>query len=154
MSWEHRVRRVCGLIVAMFLVVVPLHAHGADSLDLRSFAGRLGLQQVDPFVEAVTELRHSGHLPPAYLSKREAEKHGWHPGADLCRVAPGHAIGGDRFANREARLPQVPGRRWHEADLDYACGARGAKRLLWSSDGLIFVTVDHYMTFVPVPEAK
>jgi guanyl-specific ribonuclease Sa len=44
------------------------------------------------------------------------------------------------------------GRHWQEADLDYACGRRGAKRLVFSSDGLIYVTLDHYQTFRQVPK--
>jgi guanyl-specific ribonuclease Sa len=53
--------------------------------------------------------------------------------------------------NREGRLPAAAGRRWTEADLDYGCGRRNAKRLVFSSDRLIFVTVDHYETFREVP---
>jgi guanyl-specific ribonuclease Sa len=70
----------------------------------------------------------------------------------LCRAAPDKAIGGDRFGNREGRLPTARGRVWYEADLDFNCGKRGAKRLLWSSDGLIYVTTDHYQTFREVPK--
>jgi hypothetical protein len=120
--------------------------------ELRAFAQGLGLAQADAFVETVTSLRESQRLPPRYVTKRAAEKAGWKPGDDLCRAAPGGAIGGDAFGNREKRLPEAAGRRWREADLDYACGKRGAKRLVWSSDGLIFVTVDHYATFKEVPK--
>jgi guanyl-specific ribonuclease Sa len=60
-------------------------------------------------------------------------------------------IGGDRFGNRERRLPEARGRSWREADIDSTCGRRGARRLVFSSDGLIEVTVDHYETFEEVP---
>jgi len=66
-------------------------------------------------------------------------------------VLPGRAIGGDRFSNRERRLPMQAGRQWYEADVNYNCGHRDADRLLYSSDGLIFLTTDHYRSFTPVP---
>jgi hypothetical protein len=136
-------------LAALVLLALPLAAL-ADS-DLRGFATQIGLTDADGFATAVAALRETGRLPDRYLTKRTAERGGWKPGIDLCRTAPDHAIGGDSFSNREKRLPAAQGRRWHEADLDYACGKRGAKRLLWSSDGLIFVTVDHYQTFTAVP---
>ncbi|HBT28621.1 MAG TPA: ribonuclease, partial [Erwinia persicina] len=57
---------------------------------------------------------------------------------------------GDRFSNREGGLPQKNGRRWFEADVNYACGRRGTDRLLYSSDGLIYLTLDHYRHFQQV----
>jgi hypothetical protein len=104
---------------------------------------------VQTVIEAV---RRTGRLPDHYVTKREAEALGWRPGGDLCDVAQGRVIGGDRFQNREGRLPDAQGRRWFEADLDFACGRRGAKRLVYSSDGLIYLTVDHYESFVEVPD--
>ncbi|MBI5069442.1 MAG: ribonuclease [Deltaproteobacteria bacterium] len=94
-------------------------------------------------------------LPPTFVTKREAQRAGWRPGRDLWRVPGlrGKSIGGDRFGNREGRLPGGR-RRWREADLDYRGGHRGAKRLLFSDDGLRAVTVDHYRTFVDVPACR
>lgn len=127
-------------------------AVAADSvLELSQFAEHVGLSDVNGFVNAVESLRSDGHLPPRYVSKRRAERLGWHPGLDLCRIVPGDAIGGDRFNDRAHLLPYAPGRRWREADLDEHCGRRGAHRLIWSNDGLYFVTVDHYRHFIPVP---
>lgn len=63
---------------------------------------------------------------------------------NLCNILPGRAIGGDHFSNRENVLPDQPGRRWFEADVNYQCGHRGSDRMLYSSDGLIYVTHDHY----------
>ena len=100
-------------------------------------------------VAAVETIRRSGRLPDWYLTKRDAEHQGWRPGQDLCRAAPGKAIGGDRFLNAERRLP--PGQ-WREADVDAACGRRGPKRLVYSSDGVIYLTVDHYRSFERVPQ--
>lgn len=127
-------------------------AQRVESVNLRQFAQTVGLRDVDGFIETVTSLRKDGNLTARYVTKREAEKQGWRPGDDLCRTSRGKAIGGDSFANREGRLPRANGRRWHEADLDFACGRRGAKRLVWSSDGMIYVTTDHYATFREVPK--
>lgn len=87
-------------------------------------------------------------LPNYYITKAEARQKGWDASAgNLCDILPGRAIGGDIFTNREGSLPSKDGRKWYEADLNYKCGRRNADRLLLSSDGLIFVTHDHYKTF-------
>lgn len=57
------------------------------------------------------------------------------------------SIGGDRFGNYEGALPEAEGRTWKECDVNYQGGYRGSERLLYSSDGLIFYTADHYQTF-------
>jgi ribonuclease T1 len=137
---------------AVVLVVFAGPAAAADSnADLKQFAQRVGLSDVDSFVAAVEALRANGRLPPRYVTKHRAERLGWHPGGDLCRVAPGDEIGGDRFRDHAHQLPDAAGRRWREADLDEHCGRRGAHRLIWSNDGLYFVTVDHYRTFLAIP---
>lgn len=87
-------------------------------------------------------------LPGYYIKKSEAREKGWEASAgNLCEVLPGKAIGGDVFSNREGSLPAAEKRKWFEADLNYKCGRRNADRLLYSSDGLIYVTHDHYKTF-------
>ena len=91
-------------------------------------------------------------LPQRYVTKDQAERLGWRPGMDLWKAAPGKSIGGDRFGNREGLLPSAAGRRFFEADLDYAGGSRGARRLVWSSDGHRWVTLDHYRSFREVPK--
>ena len=136
---------------ALILCVLLAASAAADESRLRAFAREVGLADAGGFVETIESLDRTGRLPPRYAAKKEAEALGWKPGSDLCRVAPGRAIGGDRFGNREKRLPEASGRRWYEADLDFACGRRGAKRLVYSSDGLRFVTVDHYESFREVP---
>lgn len=100
-------------------------------------------------VARALQLQH--RLPDLYLTKSEARRQGWNPGkGNLCEVLPGRAIGGDRFSNREKRLPMQAGRQWYEADVNYDCGHRDADRLLYSSDGLIFLTRDHYRSFQQV----
>ena len=121
-----------------------------DPHALAAFAERVGLRDVPAFVETVRTLRDTGHLPPRYGTKDEARARSWR-GGGLCSVWPGHVIGGDVFNNFGRQLPGGPGRVYHEADLDTGCGQRGAKRLIYSNDGQIFVTVDHYNNFVAVP---
>ena len=94
-------------------------------------------------------------LPPKFVTKNQAKKLGWKPGRDLWgyRKLAGKSIGGDIFFNREGKLPG--GKRvWREADLDYRGGHRGPKRIVYSSDGLRRVTVDHYTTFKEIPPCQ
>lgn len=92
-----------------------------------------------------------GTLPDNYLRKKEAQKLGWEPLlGNLADKLPGVLIGGDRYKNRDGRLPDAPGRVWYEADFDYTGGYRNDCRLLYSNDGLIFVTYDHYATFYEI----
>ena len=96
----------------------------------------------------VAYVKQNGQLPAYYITKKAAREQGWNAAdGNLCAVLPGKAIGGDVFTNREGNLPQKAGRTWYEADLNYNCGRRNADRLLFSSDGLVFVTKDHYKTF-------
>ena len=89
-----------------------------------------------------------GHLPENYLTKKEAQALGWdNKKGNLQDVAPGMSIGGDRFGNYEGLLPEADGRKYFECDIDYTGGYRGAERIIFSNDGLIFYTEDHYKTF-------
>ena len=62
-------------------------------------------------------------------------------------VVEHHGMIVDIYKNREGKLPSAPGRVWHEADINYNKGYRNRERILYSNDGLIFVTYDHYQTF-------
>ena len=87
------------------------------------------------------------HLPDNYITKNEARELGW-TGGSVEQVAPGCAIGGDRFGNREGLLPKAGGRQYYECDIDtIGENSRGAKRIVWSDDGLIYYTEDHYESF-------
>ena len=89
-----------------------------------------------------------GYLPDNYITKKEAQDLGWDSKkGNLDQVAPGMSIGGSYFGNYEGMLPEKKGRKYYECDLDYEGGYRGAKRLIYSNDGLIFYTEDHYKTF-------
>jgi len=91
-------------------------------------------------------IRRTGSLPQNFITKKQAGELGWQ-GGDLWRYARGKSIGGDRFGNFERRLPDKKGRIWRECDIEYRGGPRGAKRLIFSNDGLIFYTADHYESF-------
>lgn len=96
----------------------------------------------------IAHLKEFGELPAYYITKEKARDRGWEPHlGNLCDVLPGHAIGGDRFGNREGLLPGSSGRIYYEADINYDCGHRTADRIVFSNDGLIFTTYDHYKTF-------
>ena len=99
-------------------------------------------------VEDVSLYLHTyDHLPENYITKSEARNLGW-TGGSVEQVAPGCAIGGDRFGNREGILPAAQGRSYYECDIGtIGESSRGAKRLVYSDDGLIYYTEDHYETF-------
>ena len=89
-----------------------------------------------------------GHLPDNFITKKEAEKLGWPGGGSLEPYAPGKCIGGDRFGNYENLLPKKSGRTYTECDIDtLGASSRGAKRIVFSNDGLIYYTGDHYNSF-------
>ena len=86
-------------------------------------------------------------LPPNYITKKEARSLGW-SGGSLEDYAPGKCIGGDYYGNYEGQLPEKKGRRYTECDIDtLGKPSRGAKRIVFSNDGLIYYTKDHYKTF-------
>lgn len=88
-----------------------------------------------------------GKLPQNFMTKSEARKQGWDSGA-LHLVIPGKCIGGDRFGNYEGILPSQNGRYYTECDIGtLETNSRGAKRIVFSNDGLIYYTDDHYETF-------
>ena len=88
-----------------------------------------------------------GHLPDNFIKKDDAEALGW-TGGSVQKYRDGAAIGGDRFGNREGILPKARGRTWTECDIDTdGARSRGAKRLVFSNDGLYFYTDDHYESF-------
>lgn len=90
-------------------------------------------------------------LPDNFITKNEAAKKGWDSrNGNLDQVAPNCSIGGDRFGNYEGQLPEKKGRKWTECDVNYTGGYRGGERIVFSSDGLIYYTADHYNTFTQI----
>lgn len=85
-----------------------------------------------------------GQLPENFITKDEARALGWE-GGSVEVYAPGYAIGGDNFGNREGILPEDE--IYYECDIDTdGKDSRGAKRLVFSDD-LIYYTEDHYESF-------
>ncbi len=151
------IRALLLVILALGLFPVQLHAESCAEV-----VGKLN-QKLTPHIDEV-ELANiletlnatgNGSLPPQFITKGQARGLGWRPGTDLWSYPElrGKSLGGDVFQNRERRLPD--GRRvWREADLDFNGGRRGPKRLVFSEDGLRYVTVDHYSTFREVPPCR
>lgn len=100
-------------------------------------------------LEEVAEYIHTyGKLPGNFITKNEARDLGWVSSeGNLWEVAEGMSIGGDKFGNREGLLPEAEGRVWYECDINYRGGFRGSERIVYSNDGLIYYTADHYESF-------
>lgn len=88
-----------------------------------------------------------GHLPANFVTKKEARAAGW-TGGSVEAFFPGMCIGGDYYGDYEGNLPKAKGRSWHECDVNtLGRRGRGAERIVWSNDGLIYYTGDHYETW-------
>lgn len=86
-------------------------------------------------------------LPGNFITKKDAQALGW-TGGSLEPYAPGKCIGGSHFGNYEGILPEKEGRSYTECDIDtLGADKRGAKRIVFSNDGLIYYTEDHYESF-------
>ena len=89
-----------------------------------------------------------GHLPNNFVTKKKAREMGWKSNkGNLQKVCKGCSIGGDVFTNSQKVLPTKKGRVYYECDINYNGGYRGKERLIFSNDGLIYYTDDHYSSF-------
>lgn len=95
-------------------------------------------------------LVHYGRLPESYISGGALRALGWRPGKPVRRYAPGRMYAKGVYENKNGHLPSAPWRVWYEADLNYYEGLRNGHRILYSNDGLFFVTYDHYRTFYEI----
>lgn len=96
--------------------------------------------------KVINYVKATRHLPDYYVTKSQAKKNGWIPSkGNLCDVLPGKAIGGDHFNNREKQLPG--GDQYYEADVNYSCGNRNADRIIFTKNGDVYLTKDHYKSF-------
>lgn len=133
------------LLVAVILIALFLQTGQNNTKDTPTF------EPITSKEEVASYIHQHGELPPNFITKGEAERLGWVPReGNLQEVAPGMSIGGDRFYNREGLLPEKEGRRYFECDIAYEGGHRGPERLVYSNDGLIFYTGDHYASFEPL----
>ena len=141
-----------GIIVSLLLIIGSIilfnNKNDVSNNALTSDTTAVRIDKLTSESVVIPYVKKHRKLPDYYIKKSDARKDGWNAAqGNLCDVLPGKAIGGDPFSNRERSLPAAPERTWIEADLNYKCGRRNADRLLMSSDGLIFVTYDHYKTF-------
>lgn len=96
-------------------------------------------------------LKYQGALPEYYVDKSAAYRSRWKRGKWPSNfLSEGKMITKGIYQNRNDHLPQKDGRIWYEADINYTAGRRNKQRVLWSNDGLIFVTYDHYETFYEI----
>ena len=98
--------------------------------------------------EVALYLHLYGRLPGNFVTKAEAQAAGWTGGNVEQYTGEGTALGGSRFGNYEELLPKAEGRTYQECDIDtVGASSRGAKRIVFSNDGLIYYTEDHYESF-------
>lgn len=109
-------------------------------------------QYIDELTEEtaiINYVKKHHKLRKYYIKKSEARKNGWEPSlGNLCEVLPGKAIGGDKFGNREGKLPK--NQQYYEADVNYKCGKRNADRIIFTQQGEVWLTKDHYKTFIKI----
>ncbi len=97
--------------------------------------------------EVAAYIHYYKKLPSNFITKAEAGELGWE-GGSVEKYLNGAAIGGDVFGNREGLLPKANGRIYYECDIETnGKNSRGAKRIVYSNDGLIYYTDDHYESF-------
>lgn len=125
-------------------------SYGSSSLDEynsgKSSSVQASIDQLTEEKTVISYVKQNHRLPDYYITKAEARKQGWNPSkGNLCDVLPGKAIGGDKFGNREGRLPD--GEKYFEADVNYHCGGRNADRIIYTKDGEVYLTKNHYKSF-------
>ena len=104
------------------------------------------IEELTNETRVISYIKSNHKLPVYYLTKSEAKSKGWIASkGNLCDVLPGKAIGGDKFSNREKQLPK--GDQYYEADVNYNCGNRGADRIVFTEDGEVWLTKNHYENF-------
>ena len=142
------IRRAAAALL-MLLMLLPASAALAktitvDAADYNVEAGG----RYDTMEEVAIYLTFFDELPENYITKKEAQALGWdNRKGNLWKVADGCSIGGDRFGNYEGLLPDAKGRRWTECDICFDGGYRNGQRIVFSNDGLIYYTADHYQSF-------
>jgi hypothetical protein len=120
-------------------------SYGSTSSDGNSSA-QVSIDQLTEEKTVISYVKQNHKLPDYYITKNEARKQGWNPSkGNLCDVLPGKAIGGDHFGNREGRLPD--GEKYFEADVNYHCGGRNADRIIYTRNGDVYLTKNHYRSF-------
>ena len=154
-----RVKRIWVLLLTLFLAIAAFTGCSGNSAVENGMYSEAAETEESGFHiredgqytskdEVALYIHTYGCLPNNYITKKEAKELGWDSReGNLWDVAPGKSIGGSRFGNYESQLPEAEGRKYYECDINYEGGYRGTERLIYSSDGLVFYTEDHYKTF-------
>ncbi|MDD4801926.1 MAG: ribonuclease domain-containing protein [Syntrophomonas sp.] len=152
------------IIAWLLLLVLALTAIGCTSPDKPETISQSGKNEIVKIdkkgayskpMEVAEYIHTYNQLPKNYITKKEAAASGWESNkGNLWEVTDQKSIGGDVFQNREGKLPKAKGRQWYECDVNYYGGYRGEERLIFSNDGLIYYTQDHYETFTEITFAK
>lgn len=116
----------------------------------RMYAITAGTATVDYLDGADWYIKNNGILPEYYISYTDAKNQGWKKGENLSDFVPGKMLYNGIHNNLNGHLPSSENRVWYEADINYKSGKRNSQRILWSNDGSIFVTYDHYDTFYEI----
>lgn len=111
---------------------------------------KAGLATKDGIDGADWWLKYCRKLPDYYITKEELENLGWRDGERPSKYVNEKMLTMGVYLNKNKKLPDASGRVWYEADINYTQGRRNLHRVVWSNDGLIFVTYDHYRTFYEV----
>lgn len=127
----------------------PIHWYCRCEIDAVK-AVEAGKATKDSMSGADWYLKYYGRLPDYYISTKDIAALGWKRGSYPYKFAPGKMIAKGEYQNRNGHLPSRTGRQWYEADINYTRGKRNSHRVVWTNDGLIFVTYDHYQTFVEI----
>ncbi len=109
-----------------------------------------GTSTIDGINGADWYIKNYGTLPNNYITVDAARLAGWEPGKWPSNFIPDKMIVVGIYNNRNGHLPESNNRIWYEADINYRLGKRNGQRILWSNDGLVFVTYDHYKTFFEI----
>ncbi|WP_300382473.1 ribonuclease domain-containing protein [Clostridium sp.] len=134
------------LFLSLIGINVPVKAQPILATNVESIENTKAI--INDFQGVANYIHTYNKLPDNFITKQEAKNLGWSPGKDLWNYAPNKSIGGDTFRNAEKKLPEKSGRSWRECDINYNGGSRGADRIVYSNDGLIYGTTDHYQTFI------
>ena len=142
------IRRAAAVLLALLmLLLAPAALAKTITVDAADYDVEEG-GRYDTMEEVAIYLTFFDELPGNYITKKEAQALGWdNRKGNLWKVADGCSIGGDRFGNYEGLLPDAKGRRWTECDIGFDGGYRNGQRIVFSNDGLIYYTADHYQSF-------
>ena len=133
-------------------IYIKLHDHPhARCFISNTTAIQAGTATTEKYQGADWYKKWKNDLPNYYITEEEAYAAGWIPSkGNLGLVAPGKMLAKGIYRNDDGHLPTAPGRIWYEADINYHGGYRNGCRLLYSSNGLLFTTYNHYYNFCEI----